>query len=79
MVDAQHDGEEQRQEQPIGGVVAVGYVAALEAVVRAPAVEHAAAVSVRTGVQDVAPVGPGHRRGDAADYRSHDRRWVQKG
>jgi len=62
VIDAQHDGEEEGQQEPVGGKVAIGDVSALEAVVGAPAVEHASAIGVRAGIQDVSPVRPGHRR-----------------
>jgi len=50
VIDAQHDGEEEGQQEPVGGKVAIGDVSALEAVVGAPAVEHASAIGVRTGI-----------------------------
>jgi len=62
VIDAQHDGKEEGQQEPVGGKVAIGDVSALEAVVGAPAVEHASAIGVRAGIQDVSPVRPGHRR-----------------
>lgn len=77
VVDAQDDGEEQRQQQAVGGEVAVGDVAALEAVERALAVQHAAAIGVRAGIEHVLPVCPGHRRGDAADQRGNDGQRVE--
>lgn len=79
MVDSQHHGEDQGQQQAIGGKVAVADVATLKAIEGALAVEDAAAVGVRTGVEDVTPVGPSHRRGYAADQGGHDRQRVEEG
>jgi len=78
MIDAQHHGEEQWQQQSVGGIMTVGNVTALEAVVGGPAVQHASAIGVRTGVEHIAPMGPGHCRRNAADQRSHDDERIQK-
>lgn len=70
VIDAQHHGKEQWQQESVGGIMTVGYVTALEAVVGGPSVQHASTIGVRTGIEHIAPMGPGHCRRNAADQRS---------